>query len=47
MIDAGDVLVDGDPVARSERLVADSWLEITLPEPDRPVVVDAQSRSTA
>ena len=36
LIDAGDVLVDGVAVARSERLVADSWLEITLPEPERP-----------
>lgn len=43
MIDAGDVLVDGAAVARSERLVADGWLEITLPEPERPPVVVPQS----
>ena len=42
LIDAGDVLVDGVAVARSERLVADSWLEITLPEPDRPIAVTPQ-----
>jgi len=36
LIDSGDVLVDGVSVARSERLTADSWLEITLPEPERP-----------
>lgn len=39
MIDAGDVLVNGVPVARSSKMVVDSWLEITLPEPDRPPVV--------
>ena len=36
LIDSGDVLVDGVSVGRSERLTADSWLEITLPEPERP-----------
>ena len=35
MIDSGDVLVDGTAVGRSARLAADSWLEITLPEPER------------
>ena len=39
LIDSGDVLVDGVSVARSERLTADSWLEITLPEPERPSVL--------
>ena len=39
LIDSGDVLVDGVPVARSERLTVDSWLEITLPEPERPSVL--------
>ncbi len=42
MIDAGDVLVDGVPVARSSRMALDTWLEITLPEPDRPPAVQAQ-----
>ncbi|MFN8199205.1 MAG: S4 domain-containing protein [Nakamurella multipartita] len=32
MIDAGDVLVDGVPVARSSRMALDTWLEITLLE---------------
>ncbi len=31
MVDAGDVLVDGVAVPRSHRLLAGSWLEITLP----------------
>ncbi|MFB9908290.1 RluA family pseudouridine synthase [Allokutzneria oryzae] len=37
----GDVLVDGRPVGKSDRLTAGSWLEITLPEPERPVEVQA------
>ncbi len=43
MIDAGDVLVDGSAAIRSLRLTPDSWLEITLPEPDRPPTVVAQT----
>lgn len=35
---AGDVLVDGAPVGKSDRLVADSWLDVTLPEPEQPLV---------
>ncbi len=33
MVDAGDVLIDGSVVARSERLLPGSWLEVTLPTP--------------
>ena len=47
LIDQGDVLVDGAVAARSERLVADSWLEITLPEPERPVMARSSPASTA
>ena len=43
MIDSGDVLVDGAQAVRSAKLVEDSWLEITLPEPDRPPVVVAET----
>ena len=42
MVDSGAVLVDGHPVIRSAKLVEDSWLEVTLPEPERPSVVEAQ-----
>ncbi|MEV4316415.1 RluA family pseudouridine synthase [Actinocrispum sp. NPDC049592] len=35
--EAGDVVVDGRPVGKSDRLIAGSWLEVTLPAPDRPV----------
>ncbi|GAA4442188.1 RluA family pseudouridine synthase [Actinokineospora soli] len=41
LTDAGDVLVDGRPAGKSDRLVAGTWLEITLPEPERPVEVHA------
>jgi len=43
MIDGGDVLVDGQVAARSDRLIPGSWLEITMPEPQRKLVVVAQS----
>ncbi len=43
MIDAGDVLVDGAAAIRSLRLTSDSWLEITLPEPERRPTVVAQT----
>jgi len=35
--EAGDVVINGQSVAKSDRLVAGAWLEITLPAPDRPV----------
>lgn len=38
LAEAGDVLVDGRPVGKSDRLTADSWLDITLPEPPAPLV---------
>ena len=31
---AGAVVLDGRPLAKSDRLVADAWLEVTLPEPE-------------
>jgi len=37
IVDAGGVLVDGDPVPRSARLTAGSWLEVELPDPPQPV----------
>jgi 23S rRNA pseudouridine1911/1915/1917 synthase len=38
MVDAGDVLVDGQPASRSDRLVADAALVVTLPDPPAPLV---------
>lgn len=37
VIEAGGVTVDGRPVAKSDRLVAGAWLEVTLPETSLPV----------
>ncbi|MBM7775764.1 23S rRNA pseudouridine1911/1915/1917 synthase [Actinokineospora baliensis] len=41
LAEAGDVLVDGHPAGKSDRLLAGSWLEVTLPEPERPIEVKA------
>ncbi|MGH3450621.1 MAG: S4 domain-containing protein, partial [Haloechinothrix sp.] len=36
---AGDVLVDGRPAGKSDRLSAGGLLEVALPEPARPIEV--------
>ncbi|MER5260799.1 RluA family pseudouridine synthase [Actinosynnema sp. NPDC002837] len=41
LTESGDVVLDGQPAGKSDRLVAGSVLEITLPEPERPVQVQA------
>ncbi|MGH3872835.1 MAG: RluA family pseudouridine synthase [Pseudonocardiaceae bacterium] len=38
---AGAVLVDGSPVGKSDRLATGTWLEVTLPEPQRTAVAAA------
>lgn len=40
LADAGDITVDGASVGKSHKLVAGTWLDVTLPEPDRPLVVE-------
>jgi 23S rRNA pseudouridine1911/1915/1917 synthase len=40
--ESGGVSMDGRVVGKSERLTAGSWLEVELPEPDRPVKVVAE-----
>ncbi|OLF05498.1 RNA pseudouridine synthase [Actinophytocola xinjiangensis] len=40
LAESGEVSVDGQPAGKSDRLVAGTWLEVTLPEPDRPVEVE-------
>jgi 23S rRNA pseudouridine1911/1915/1917 synthase len=35
--ESGDVVIDGRPAGKSDRLIAGSMLEITLPAPERPV----------
>ncbi|WP_156757408.1 RluA family pseudouridine synthase [Actinokineospora pegani] len=41
LAESGDVLVDGRPAGKSDRLVAGAWLEVALPQPERPVEVKA------
>ncbi|WP_326837156.1 RluA family pseudouridine synthase [Amycolatopsis rhabdoformis] len=42
LAEAGDVLVDGRPAGKSDRLTAGGLLEVTLPEPESPVQVIAE-----
>jgi 23S rRNA pseudouridine1911/1915/1917 synthase len=42
LAESGDVSLDGRPAGKSDRLTAGAWLEVTLPEPDRPVPVRAE-----
>lgn len=42
LTEEGTVLVDGAPVGKSDRLSAGSWLEVQLPEPPRPLTIEAQ-----
>ena len=37
----GRIAVDGRAAGKSDRLVAGSWLEVELPEPERPAVIAA------
>ncbi|MFD9737402.1 RluA family pseudouridine synthase [Umezawaea sp. NPDC059074] len=41
LTESGDVVLDGQPAGKSDRLMAGSTLEVTLPEPPRPVQVQA------
>ena len=42
LTEAGAVLVNGSPVGKSDRLATGSWLEVTLPDPQRPAEVRAE-----
>lgn len=39
LAESGDVRVDGSPTDKSDRLMAGSWLEVQLPQPEQPVEV--------
>ncbi len=41
LAEEGSVLVDGVAVGKSDRLTAGSWLEVVLPEPPRPLTIEA------
>ncbi|MBM7367132.1 RluA family pseudouridine synthase [Gordonia hydrophobica] len=40
LADAGDITVDGVAVGKSHKLVAGTWLDVTLPEPERPLTIE-------
>ena len=40
LADAGEITVDGVAVDKAHKLVADTWLDVTLPEPERPLTVE-------
>ena len=42
LAEAGDVLLDGRPAGKSDRLTAGGLLEVTLPEPERPMEIVAE-----
>ncbi|MEJ6012636.1 RluA family pseudouridine synthase [Corynebacterium sp. H127] len=42
LAESGDVLVDGRSVGKSDRLSADAWLDVTLPEPEQPLLPKAE-----
>ncbi len=42
LAETGEVLLDGKPVGKSERLAAGGLLEVTLPDPDSPIEVVAE-----
>ncbi|GAA4854624.1 RluA family pseudouridine synthase [Saccharopolyspora cebuensis] len=39
LAESGDVLVDGAPAGKSDRLIAGAWLEVSLPSADRTIEV--------
>ena len=40
LADAGEITVDGVAVDKAHRLVAGAWLDVTLPEPERPLTIE-------
>ena len=34
----GDVLIDGKPATKSDKITDGAWLEVLLPEPQKPLV---------
>lgn len=39
---AGEVLIDGTPASKSERLIEGTWLEVTVPQPAQPLEAKAE-----
>ncbi|MBM4477227.1 RNA pseudouridine synthase, partial [Rhodococcus hoagii] len=42
LTEEGAVLVDGAAAGKSDRLSAGTWLEVELPEPPRPLTIEAE-----
>jgi len=42
LVAGGDVLVDGRPAGKSDRLSGGAWLEVTMPAPERRAPLDAE-----
>ena len=40
LADAGDITVDGAAVGKSHKLVAGTWLDVTLPVPEQPLTIE-------
>ncbi|MEJ9079782.1 RluA family pseudouridine synthase [Gordonia malaquae] len=40
LADAGDITVGGVAVDKAHKLVAGAWLDVTLPEPERPLTIE-------
>ncbi|WP_341257306.1 RluA family pseudouridine synthase [Gordonia malaquae] len=40
LADAGDITVGGIAVDKAHKLVAGAWLDVTLPEPERPLTIE-------
>ncbi len=40
LADDGDITVDGVTVDKAHKLVAGAWLDVTLPEPERPLTIE-------
>ncbi|MFW0791652.1 RluA family pseudouridine synthase [Gordonia sp. CPCC 205333] len=40
LAEAGDITVDGVAVGKSHKLIAGSWLDVVLPEPDEPLRIE-------
>jgi 23S rRNA pseudouridine1911/1915/1917 synthase len=40
LVEAGDVTLDGGPAAKSDRVSAGAWLQVTMPPPPRPPSAD-------
>src|SRR3954454_15808191 len=43
IIDAGEVTLDGTATAKSDRVIGGGWLEVTLPAPPAPPMIEVET----